>query len=112
MNKLFFFIIFFLIIFLIFLKINFCSYEFLKKSPISFIIDCNKKNYISLNGKKWNRSTSIKNNNFEFDNHLRYSNLIDKKLVECGNKKKIILLIGQSNAANDVKVLNIKLIDL
>ena len=62
-----------------------------------------------MNGKKWNRSTSIKNNNFEFDNHLRYSNLIDKKLVECGNNKKIILLIGQSNAANDVKSFKYKI---
>lgn len=113
MNKLLFFIIifiiFFLTTFLVFLKFNFCSYDLLKNSFFSFMLDCNKINHIRLNGKNWIRSTSIKYNNFEFDNNLRYSKLIDKELVECGKNKKIILLIGQSNAANHVKSFKYKI---
>lgn len=105
--KNFFFLFFFIFICILLIsKINFCNYDLFAKSPLSFILECKKKNYVYLAGKQWIRSIPHKILYSDFNKNLRYSELAAKELIECGKNKKIILLIGQSNAANNVMSYN------
>ena len=95
-------------IFLIIIFIFFLSGLYYFKKNKCLNISNNLFNYFKLNFTCFytNQVTegefiySIQDN---YSDYFRYTSIINKQKFECGRNKKLILVIGQSNAANEVR---------
>ena len=100
-NKIYISIILFKIVFLFF------GYFYLKNNKC-YQISNNFFNYSKLGFKCFKTESFtvgqlIYSIQHQYSDYFRYTSLINKRETKCGNDKKLILLIGQSNAANEVK---------
>tara|TARA_B110000116_G_C16789451_1_gene562846 strand:- start:252 stop:1244 length:993 start_codon:yes stop_codon:yes gene_type:complete len=84
---------------------------FSNKSSCLKILNNNVYSFFKINFKcviSKNKTLGERNKFYyhKFDEFNRYHSLYNKKKQSCGINKRIILVIGQSNAANEIKVYN------